>query len=55
MKTHERTQTNEPTADDDRWLDQYPLEVLEAVLTILKAQRGKASVDHPPGSSPRGS
>jgi hypothetical protein len=41
MKTHEQTETAGPTADGDLWLDQYPVEVLEAVLKILKAQRDR--------------
>ena len=39
MKAPKRTETETPTPDRDLWLDQYPVEVLEAVLRILKAQR----------------
>jgi len=41
MKTQTHTETGESTADGDLWLDQYPAEVLEAVLRILKAQHVK--------------
>jgi hypothetical protein len=44
MKTPAHTETEQPTTDVDSWLDRYPVEVLEAVLKILKAQRGEASV-----------
>ena len=40
-----KSQSNEQ--DTESWLDQYPLEVLEAVLNILKAQHGETSVDQP--------
>jgi hypothetical protein len=39
MKPHEHTGSDEAADDGDLWLDQYPVEVLEVVLQVLKAQR----------------
>ena len=46
MNTLKHSETEEPTDNDDSWLDQYPVEVLEAALQILKAQCAKLPVKH---------
>lgn len=43
MKTHEHPPNGESKTDSDDTLDQYPVEVLEAVPKILKGQQGKPS------------
>jgi len=35
--------TQEKQTADSSWLDEYPVEVLEAVLQILRTQRDKGS------------
>ena len=47
MKTPAPRETNEPTAEGDLWLDEYPVEVLEAVFTILKTQRDQPASEKP--------
>jgi hypothetical protein len=47
MKTRKHNNTERATDDGGLWLDQYPVEVLEAVLNILKAKRGQTLVKKP--------